>query len=324
MAIVEYKIKIGSSTFKSSDKTLVKELSVHHTLSTPVSCAELLLAPSDKSAIKADDPVTIELGADSKTKKVFTGLVRFVGHSLTGISVYATSASEALTRMYVDTVFENKSCGAIAKDLIGKYEATAGTSEDGITFPRYIITSNKSVWKHIRQLAKYSGFDVYTDVEDKLHFKKYMKSPGEAFKFGENVLEIEKEEKKPTLDGVLIFGDSPAGQGQSDEANFWQKKTEVKGTAGKTSGNISNLAVFAARNKDLCDQVAKNIFDSSKIKATGRALVLNGESAALGKTISIKKMPNKALDGDYKITGIRHLLNDKTGYATEIMWEELE
>ncbi len=323
MAIVEYKITVGSNTFKSSD-TVVKELSVKHTLSTPVGSAELLLAPSDKTTVKVDDPVVVELGADSKTKKVFTGLVRSVGHSIEGLSVYATSSSEALTRMYVDTVFENKSCGAIAKDLIGKYEATAGTSEDGITFPRYIISSNRSVWKHIKVLARYSGFDAYTDVEDKFHFKKYAKAPGQAFNFGENVLEVEKEERKPLIDGVLVFGDSPAGQGQSDEANFWMKKTEVKGTAGKTSGAISTLSVFAARNKDLCDQVAKNIFDSSQLISTGRALLLNGESVALGQTISVKKMPNKSLDGDYKVTSIHHLLNSKAGYTTEITWEELQ
>ena len=78
----------------------------------------------------------------------------------------------------------------------------------------------------------------------------------------------------------------------------------------------------SARNKQLCSTIAKNVLDSWSSTANGRALVLNGEDVSLGGTVSFKDVPAGGLDGSYKVTAIKHSLNEKYGLTTEINWEE--
>ena len=113
-----------------------------------------------------------------------------------------------------------------------------------------------------------------------------------------------------------------AGQGKGDEASYWLKKDEVVGAAGKTSSKVARYTVYAARNKQLCDAIAKNILRTVSRKATGRAVVLNGETVVLGGTVTFKGIPGKGMDGSYKVTAIKHQLSEKYGFTTELMWEE--
>jgi hypothetical protein len=322
MTVIAYKITIGSSTFKSQDNTILKELMVNSALNIPVNSAEISIANIDGADIKLGDPVTIELGADGNTKTVFTGKVGAVAAALNLTQIVAVSGVEPLTRNYCDMTFENKSAGEIFKQMMAISNAATGKVEDGVKFSRYVITNGKNIWQHLKLLSQYSGTDLYTDAGDKVNFIKYQKSSGITFTYGETILEAEKETVAPPIDGIEVFGESPAGQGQSDEANFWFKKDEVIGRAGKTSGTVIRRSVFAARNKNLCDTIAANLFDDANIKATGRVVVLNGESIELGRTITLKNVPVKGIDGSYKVTAMKHLLNEQSGFTTEILWEE--
>jgi len=309
-------------SFKPPDNTILKEVMVQSALNIPVNSAEISLANFKGADFKPADPVTIELGADGKTQKVFTGEVGAVEHALNSIKIIAVSGVESLTRSYCEMDFENKGTGDICKEMVANSKAAQGKIEAGITFPRYVISGGKNIWQQLKLLSHYSGTDLYTDASDKVNFTKYKKSSGATFNYGVDILEAEKEVVVPTIDGVEVYGDSPAGQGQSDEANFWFKKEELVGKAGKTSGTILRRSVFAARNKKLCETIAKNLFDTSNNTATGRVLIVNGEGVGLGQTITLKDVPVKDVNGSYKVTALKHQLNENSGFTTEILWEE--
>ncbi|HAA21116.1 MAG TPA: hypothetical protein DCP28_21015, partial [Cytophagales bacterium] len=180
--------------------------------------------------------------------------------SLDGVQVWAGSSAALLSRQRVDALFENETTGAVIKALITGGKATTGTTEDGLTFPRYVVTREKSAWRHMRELAQYSGLDLYLDTDDQVNAKAYAKATGSSFTYGENLLELEKRALEVDVEGVVVHGDSPAGQGQSDEAVFWFKKEAVSGNAGKTAGQVQRYTLMAARNQDLCKQIAENLF----------------------------------------------------------------
>ncbi len=319
MSHVSYKISIGAHTIKTPNGTTLKELTVHNALKTPVASASIVL--TDSVSAKHGDPVSIELGNRKQTKKVFTGVVKSIEHALESTTIYATSGMESLTRYYADTVYENKSCGAIFKDLAGKIKAKTGNASDGVTFPRYILSSTRSAMRELQVLASYSGTDIFSDENGSFHFQVYKKSPAATFSYGKDLLEVEKESVTPPLDGIVVFGESP-GTSASDEKNHWLKKEEIKGTAGKSRGIVYRYTVYAARSKDLCTTIAKNLLKATTVKAHGRALVLNGEQVSLGKTISLKGVPEKSINGNYKVTSIQHRLTMSEGFTTQINWEE--
>ena len=44
------------------------------------------------------------------------------------------------------------------------------------------------------------------------------------------------------MDGVEVYGSSPAGQGQGEDASSWLTKKDVKGAAGKSTGRVHRVA----------------------------------------------------------------------------------
>ncbi len=322
MPAISYNITVGSTTVSSKDKAVLKELQVNSALKVPVNTAEILLVNYKGAAFKPTDKVAIELGLDGKNSKVFTGVVDSVEHSLNTIRIISFSAIVALTLKQSNEVFENKSTGDICKQLVSGSKLTTGKVDDGVTFPRYVLNGNRNIWQNLDQLASFSGTDLFADKDDKINFVTYKSSGAAIFNDGEQILDLEKELMEPPYDGAEVYGESPAGQGQSDEAVFWFKKEEVVGTAGKTSGTVARYVIASARNKQLCSSIAKNLLNTSSSTANGRALVLNGEKVSLGGTVNFKGVPDKGLDGFYKVVAINHQLNEKYGFTTEIMWEE--
>ncbi len=318
MANVSYHISIGSKTYEA-DRTTLKSLQVHSTLKTPVNQAIIVLAVNE--SFGTGDPVSIALGHDGKTEKVFTGEVRSVEYSLEATTVSATSTASLFTGYYLDKGYEKQSCGAIVKDLAGMVGVRTGTVAEGITFPFLTLSGAYSALHHLQTLAAYSGADLFSDPEDQLYMAPYAQKPGKIFTYGESILEVEKETLEPEVDGVVVFGEST---GKGDEGDYWFKKAEVKGTAGSTKGAVKRLAIYAARTKDLCKTLATNLYEATRIKARGRILVLNGEKATIGGTISLKGLPEKSANGSYKVTAIRHVINRDEGFTTEINWEEHE
>jgi hypothetical protein len=324
MAKVSHKISIGSSTYQTGGNLFLSDAEVQNSIDIPVSFARLVFQPDKNFSAKVDDPVSVELGTGESTTKVFTGKVKGIEYSLDTVTVVAVSQVEMLARTCLNKVYESKSCGDIIKDLASAAEVKTGTIDEGIRFPRYIVMNSRNTFQHIKQLAKYCGADVFTDAEDKLNCKVYKSAAGTSFKFGSDILNIEKEELAQLVDGIQISGESPAGQGQSEEANYWLKKEAVSGSAGSTTGNVKRIYVFAARNKDLCDTIAGNMFNATKIKSRGRAVVLNGEAVAAGGSVKFSGIPGGKIDGPYKVTTVKHKLNGTLGFVTELLWEEVE
>ncbi|MEM9337540.1 MAG: hypothetical protein AAGA66_02345 [Bacteroidota bacterium] len=314
---ISYDIAIGTKTYQTPGAAGLKSLNTYSTLTTPVNSAIIELTGMETTG--TGDEVKVKLGSEGKTTLVFTGVVRSVTYSLESTTVYATSASEPLTRYQVAVAYENQAAGAIVKDLADQLGLSVGKAAEGVQFPRYTLTAKQAAWHHIKTLGAYSGVDSWSDETDTLQFTPYVSKPSNPFTYGVDVLETEKEAVSVTLDGVVVFGES---DGQEEES-FWLKKATVKGTAGKTTGVVKSHAIYAARTEDLCKKIATNLLEAvTQRKSRGRTRVLNGEQVRLGATFSLKGAPENILNGNYKVVSVRHELNPEEGYTTEINWEE--
>lgn len=322
MSIVRYDITIGSKTFASSDEPIVKKLVTQNDLGIPLSSAEITVISHKDLNANLGDAVVIKIGDTGKIKPVFTGIIQSVVADLHTVTIKATSKMEILARTHVNAAFENKSCGEIFKDITSQLDIKVGEVEDGVTFPNYTISDELSLWRHLKQLAIFSGFDIYTDSNDMLSFKKIQVNEGITYTYGLNILLIEKEAIKPSIDGVEVYGVRQLEGTQGDEAGFDLVKDEMVGTAGKKTGNISRYAIPTAKNSEHCQELAQNILGTLQKRSRGRAILLNGEKVELGGAVSIEGTPLESMNETFKIVAVKHEVNKETGFTTEVLLEQ--
>ena len=151
---------------------------------------------------------------------MFTGTVSRVAHSLGRMEIEGAGAFSRMAAARLNLLYEREAAGNIASDVLGKLELTKGTVESGITFPVFALHAGASAWAQLHELARRCGFDLWADVDDKAHFRPCEGGGTHALTYGTDLLAWEHAALEPAADGVLVLGESPAGQGQSDDADL--------------------------------------------------------------------------------------------------------
>lgn len=322
MLKVACKLSLGSASLQSGRTGALVALETCAALSMPVNTCRIVLAGSAPVSLKPADAVSVELGYDTALTRVFTGKVATVERGIEHITVNAASAFTALTAARCNGLYEKQNASEIVGDLLSRLQVDKGTVATGEKFARFSVSSQQPVWDVLFELAQRCGFDFYADSKDKAVFKPYAARKTHAVEYGRHLLDFVQDSLAPALDGVEVYGESPVGQGQGEDASSWLTKKEVKGTAGKATGNILRLADATARTQDLARAVAGNILQTHQTRLRGRLCVLGNPEIQLGDAIAVSKLPDSANNGTYKVTGVRHRLNARVGFVTEIGWEK--
>ena len=265
---ITYKIAIGGASLGPSDGALAR-LESEASLSAPVNSCLITLAPSATISARAGDAVKVSLGYDQELSQVFAGKVTAVRANLHGLVVEARSSFAALVGARYNLLYEQQSAGDIASNLLKRLKLAQATVESGPTFPSYALSDRGSVWAHLRELAGLCGFLLYADHEDKAVFKAYKPATTHSFAYGVDILDYAEQEPPPVVDGVEVYGESPAGQGQSDDASAWLTTKLVKGTAGKSAGAVVAVRSALARNQRLAGDLAGNLLRTLQIAGRG-------------------------------------------------------
>lgn len=322
MLIVAHKIAIGSTTLTSGKSSRLLALETDANLAVPVNCCRIVVDGEAQVSAQPGDTVKIEVGYDSSLEVVFTGTVASVERSLQRITVEAHSSFAAMTASRFNSVYAQQAAGEIAGDLMGRLNVKKSTVDNGEKFAAYAVSDHQTVWEALNDLAQYCGFDFYADSHDKAVFTKYSASTTHSFNYGANILDYERCIADPPLDGVEVYGESPVGQGQGDDASSWLTKKPVKGAAGKSSGEVLRIANPAARTQSLAKTLATNLFRSNQVKARGTIRVIGAPKVQLGDAIQVSSMPESSDNGTFKVVGVRHRLSSKKGFVTSIEWEK--
>ena len=322
MLKVSYKIKIGNNTITGGKQTNLLEIKSHASLTIPVNSCTIVLGSPQNLTIATEDPVSVELGYDNKQTLIFTGKVSAVEWGIDRVRIDGLSSIQSLTVARFNLIYQKPYSGDIVKDFLNKGKLKADKIENGIKFSTYTLGDFMSAYDHLQRLAQQCGFDIYANTEDKIVFAKYKAENTHEFKYGENILGFSLDSAKVGVEKVEIYGESPASQGQGEKASSWLTKKEVKGSAGSNSGTTLRLVDPTARTQASAQKIAKGVLANMCQKQRGRIKVLGNPNVKLGDGVKVSKMLIKEQNGTFKVTGVSHRLNRRSGFFTVIDWEE--
>ena len=321
MFTVQYKINVAGKALEIEHGLI--DLNIHVALAIPSHYCRLQVMQQALPAIKLGDTLTVHLGYEESLHLVFSGLVTTVNHSMQVICIEAMSAFYRLTSLHLNLHYEKRSAGDMLKDVVSLTQLTADTIETGLKFPYYLFDDSRHLWQQLYELAHYCGFDFYANQEDKVVLQKYSAKTTHSVTYGENIIDCQSSLLAATVEGINTFGESPVGQGQSEEATTWFTKKLVAGKAGKNNLYTQQMINPFLRNKDLATNVAKNVLARYQVKQRGHIKLLGNPLIYLGDAIKPTKLPIPHQNGTFKVTSIQHQLNKKRGFISTIEWDEL-
>ena len=185
--------------------------------------------------------------------------------------------------------------------------------EDGIDLPLYVADARRSHHAHCLRLARWCGFDLTEDAEGALSFGPFTRTAADhTFRFGADVLAaaLERTALEP---GTTVVPESPASS-QGDETAAWLAKTPHTGGDGPLVVSTSAL-----RTKEAADKAAQAAVARADRAATSGRIELSGApQVALGDAVALEGMPDAALDRTYQVLGLRHALDRRRGFRTQL------
>jgi hypothetical protein len=321
---VNYKVTIGSTNYTVGNSSSVLKLRVSSSLNIPVNLCQMSLSITDSLSLSVDESLTVNLGNNSELIQVFQGKISQISWKIDQVHIEAISSFTTLTRAKFNLLYEKSFAGDIVKNIAqNRLNIKVEKVENGIKFPVYVIGDSQTVYENLHNLAQQCGFDLYANIEDKLVFAPYKAEKNHEFNYGVNILAWEQLQENPYLTGVEIYGESPASQGEGEQATSWLTKKAVKGSDGKQTPESLRLSDPSARNQDIAKQIAKAYLAIHQKKQRGIIKVVGDSKVKLGDGVKIAKMPISSLNGTFKIASVAHYLSRRQGFYTTINWEEI-
>jgi hypothetical protein len=268
--------------------------------------------------IKPGDEMTLELTSGDQTGKIMTADVLCVRSSLGRTKFVGATGMQKLTNTRLNQVYENQSLQQIANDLAGQAGVSTGEIETGSTYRCFVVQEAKSVLSHLRDLAMRDGLDVYFDTDNKLTMQKFDKSSADhTFYYGIDILDLQLINRQPASDHIRVYGESPATNQGADTWHWLVKDLSPFQSDVGEGNHLLTIKDGAVRTKDAADQLAIAKFGAIKDQSTwGRLKLLGNPKVRVADAIEIKNAPQPQLNGLFKVTSLRHVLNKWDGYLT--------
>lgn len=313
--------KVIDTTVEPQASTVV-DLMVRLDMDTPADQFTLLMGQVGRFKPEQESTVTIALGydEDDELTQVMTGAIKTLTPDLTTRRVIGHSAAAALLHTFVNKTFENKSAGAMVRELAEEAEVETATVQEGIVFPAYVIDGRRSVYHHLRELAELCGFDLYIDSEGKLMFEKFQGGKTvHVFEYTKHIVGLETLQTPPRAGRVESFGESRAGNA-GDEAWAWLTKdfSSAKGTTG--SGDplflLERSALRTREGARTAAQAAMTAIQRQTLR--GKMLTIGRPQVKLGDALTLRGMPDDSLNKNFQVRSVTHRITKAGGFMTEV------
>ena len=270
--------------------------------------------------VTVGDNVSLELTSGDKSGTVMTAELRSIHSSLGATVIFARTGGHRLATTRLNQVYQNQTAKQIASDITSQAGSAAGDMDDGSNYPYLVVHESRSSWDHVRDLARRDGLDLYFDDNNQLTMKKFQKTtPDHTLYFGIDVLELDLLRIEPSSEHIFVYGESPSSNTGSDTW-YWMTKDlqPFRGEAGK-GVRMLTLSDSAVRTKDASAAYATAKFGAIGDGSTmGRLRLLGDPTIKLGDSIEIKKVPNRDLNGVFKVVSVRHVYNKFEGFTTVV------
>lgn len=319
-----YKLTLGNQIVDTTDEpqaSTVVDLHVVLDMDTPADCFWLELGQVDGLRPARDDDAIIELGyADNGgPSQVLTGKVSRVEPGLTTEWITGLSPAASLLQTFVDQTYENKTAGDIVRDLASQAAVAVATADAGIRFPAYVIDGHRNLDRHLRELARLCGFDLYINADGELVFQRFTNGNSiHVFEYGAHIIELRASRSQPSATTVEAWGESP-GSG-ADESWAWLTKDfgDSKGSAG--SGDPTLLLERSALRSATAAQTAADarLTDINRNMIRGQLLSVGRPEVRLGDAIRLQEVPEPDLNDVFQVRQVIHRITKAAGFTTTI------
>ncbi len=299
----------------------VERLVVELDVDAPADALTLRLGNADGLRPAPGDDVTVSLGyADEDVlTSVFTGRVASAEPGLTVTHVMAISLASDLLDARVDSTFLDMTAGDIVRQLVEDAGLRVADAVAGPKLPAYVVDGRRSVYTHVKDLAVLCGHLLCTDASGDVIFRPFGQSaPTHVFEYAKHLIEIEVRRDTPAA-AVDVRGQSP-GASQGDDSWAWMTKDTAafKGTAG-TGPPTLLLERPALRTAETTQAAADAAFaEASAQRTRGRLRTFGRPQIRLGDTIRVKDVPDTRMNGDFRVRAVRHTIDKRAGFRTEV------
>jgi phage protein D len=271
------------------------------------------------------DAITISLGykddngGNDQLTDVFNGTIDSVKAQDSKIKITALAPFIKLCNLRLDRFYEQQSAGAIVKDLAHTADVSIDTVSEGIQFPAYAISSRKSAFDHIIELADLCGFDFYSTNKAKLVFRRHEASKIHHLEYGKNIISIRKLDQRPSVGSVKVFGSSPSSSKGYDTWH-WLAKKNTQSFSGIEDSNNTQLSIQSKAIRD--EDTAKEVAEVTLKRLKSLVIVINAvgnPKIMLGETAKIQGVPEQDLNGEFQVREIEHFLSKSYGFTTVVV-----
>lgn len=315
-----YSISLGQETLSSEKLAPLLALEIRRDKTGAADEATITIGRVPEISPAEGGEVSVELGWDGETQKVFTGIVETVERGIDQLEVVCLGQQSKLMKARTDKVMVSQKAGQIVRSLAGEAGVDTKTIEDGIDLPVYLVDSSVSLHEHCLWLARRCGFDLYTDEKGKLIFSRFaVTSADHTFRYGEQILDASIA-KGPPRDEVSVVPESPASS-SGDEAVSWLIKDASPHTA-KAGGGANALLVSdpLLRTKEAAGKVANaRLYFSQRDALVGSLTLMGTPEIQLGETAALKDMPDSEMNQLYQVMAVRHRLSKRRGFYTYVV-----
>ncbi|MFK8184562.1 MAG: hypothetical protein AB8B99_14405 [Phormidesmis sp.] len=324
MQPVSYQISLGTTTYTPTDRPFLMALRCQMALDIPLHSCRIVLGQAENITVTPEDVVRVKLGYGNRLGTVFTGIVQSVETGIKHLTIQAISACYPLTLTRFNKIYEQPTAGDIVTDVAKKkLKLVLKKVENGLSFPVYALGDRTTAYDHISKLALQCGFDFYADPDDKIIFAKYKAMKTHPVTYGKNLLRLSQTQPLPSITDVAVYGESPASQGQGNQAYAWLSKKEVKGVAGKNTRMGMSMIDPTARTQALASKIAQATLTHATAKKRGQSRVLGDATIHLGDAINLSNLRSASQNGTFKVTGVTQCLDRFRGFYTDISWREI-
>lgn len=316
--------KVIDTTNEPQASTIV-DLTVRLDMDAPADSFTLVMGQVGSFRPDREGEVTVELGydEDDELTQVMMGGIVSVEPGLTTSRVIGHSMVQKLLRAYANQTYESKTAAQIVRDLADQAGVGVATTDDGITFPAYVVDGRRDLYRHMRNLADLSGLDLYINPAGELVMEKFTNgNTVHIFEYGKHIIELDSLQIDPSANQVEVFGESPGG-GHAEEAWAWLTKdfSPNKGLAGSSMPTLL-LEKPVLRTAAAARTAAEAAQRRSQQRAIrGRLLIAGRPQIKLGDAIRLRDVPEDPLNGDFQIRSITHHLSKRTGFTTAITFQ---
>jgi phage protein D len=325
-----YKLTIGGRIVDTTDEpkaSTVLDLNVALDLDTPADSFTLVFGNVGSFRPARDDETKIELGyADNGGfTQVMSAKVITVEPNLTITRVTGFSGADALLRTFVEQTYENKTAGAIVRDLAGKAGLDVASAEDGIDFPAYVVDGRRSAYLHMSDLADLCGFDLYVNAGGELVFEKFRNgNTVHVFEYGKHIISLDVQRTPPLAGLVEVWGESAAGsRGEDSWAWLTTDFSGSKGSAG--SGALLLRERPALRTKEAARTAAQAALTKVKRRTLrGQLTTIGRPEVKLGDAIRLRGIAEDSLNTFFQVRGVAHRITKAGGFTTAVGFRAIE